>query len=245
MVEKENAGWESAETARNYREVADLVAPGRREILGIIARAAREFGPERPRVLDLGGGYGEVTASITDLTPAAEICLLDLSDEMLAMAGERFAGAETVTVRKHDLNKGLPKDLKTGDYDAVVSCFALHHVALKRRVPLYRDILTALKPEGVFINGDRFKGESPAGEWELDNWVAWMVEARRRRTGVAGTFEEVKANLIESDRQMGDRPETIWSTRDALKKAGFRSVDCVWMYLNLGVLVAFKAAADA
>jgi tRNA (cmo5U34)-methyltransferase len=193
-MNEEAAGWHGAEAARTYRSVADLVAPGRRDILNIIARAAREFGAERPRVLDLGGGYGEVTASIVGLTPAAEICLLDFSDEMLAMAGERFAGTETVTVRKHDLEKGLPKDLKTGDYDAVVSCFALHHVAFKRRVPLYRDILAALKPGGVFVNGDRFTGESPSiSEWELDNWIAWMVAAERRETGVERTFEDVKA----------------------------------------------------
>jgi hypothetical protein len=70
-----------------------------------------------------------------------------------------------------------------------------------------------------------------------------MVAAERRETGVERTFEDVKAKLLEFDKRMGDKPGTIWATRDDMKRAGFRDVDCLWMYLNLAVLVAVKTPA--
>jgi len=54
------------------------------------------------------------------------------------------------------------------------------------------------------------------------------------------SFDEFKRNLIESDREMGDKPGTIWAMREDLHKAGFSYVDCVHMQnkLSLGIMVA-------
>ena len=234
-------GWGSASIVTKYREEADINLPGRREILSIIARAATAFAPDPPRILDVGAGYGEVAATILEIAPRAHICLIDYSDEMLRLASERFKKVSNVIIMKHDLNLGLPALPGSGEYSAVVSCFALHHIDLNKRVPLYREFHGILKPGGVFINGDCFTGDSPIlSEWEFDNYVSWVVENTKKVKGTILRFEDVKEEMIESDRRLGDKPGTIWAMCHDMKQAGFQYVDCFWMNLTLGVLAAVK-----
>ncbi len=234
-------GWGSASMVNKYREEADINLPGRREILSIIARAATEFAPASPRILDVGAGYGEVAATILDIAPYAHMCLVDYSDEMLRLARERFKDISNVIIMKHDLNLGIPTLQEAGDYDAVVSCFALHHIDFERRVPLYRAFHDILKPGGIFINGDCFTGDSPIlSEWELDNYISWVVENTKNVKGTLLRFEEVKEEMLESDRRLGDKPGTIWAMYHDMKQAGFQYVDCFWMKQTLGVLAAVK-----
>jgi ubiquinone/menaquinone biosynthesis C-methylase UbiE len=236
-------GWGSASIVKKYREEADINLPGRRDILSIIARAATEFAPEPLRILDVGAGYGEVAATILDIAPHAHMCLIDYSDEMLRLANERFENVGNVTIMKHDLNLGLPALPGAGDYGAVVSCFALHHIDFEKRVPLYRAFHDILKPGGIFINGDCFTGDSPMlSEWELDNYISWVVENTKHVKGTLLRFEEVKEEMLESDRQLGDKPGTIWAMCDDMKQAGFQYVDCFWMKQTLGILAAVKSS---
>ncbi len=233
--------WESAEQAQRYRSLSDMVIPGRQEILSVIARCAARFTSARPRIMDIGCGYGEAAAAVLEQKPDCSVTLLDFNDEMLRMAGERFQHIPHASITKHNLDEGLPPDMEDESYDAVISCFALHHVAFERRLPLYRDIHHVLKSGGIFINGDRFTGESPAlAGWQFDNWISWMVESIREKTGKVRGFDQIKERQLESDNRLGDKPGTIWTMREELKSAGFSHADCLWMYLDLGVLAAVK-----
>ena len=237
MTEKEE--WNSKEIADHHLKTADILIPGRRDTLSIIARLATGFVSDEPRILDVGCGYGDTAAEILELSPLASVCMVDYSEEMLRRAKERFRNNNKVEIIKHDLNKGVPDGLKSDNFDAVVSCHALHHVEYENKVGLYTQIRQVLDEGGLFINGDRFTGESPViSGWEFDNWITWMTEQIKNELGIDRTFDQVKARQIYYDRKLGDKPGTLWDTERDLRQAGFKYVDCVWKSHNMGIVVA-------
>ena len=108
--------------------------------------------PDSPRILDIGCGYGDVTAEVLRYVPQASVCMVDFSEEMVQRSAERFQRNKDILILRYDLNEGLPDQLQPQEFDAVVSCFALHHVELEQRVPLYLQICHVLKADGVFVN---------------------------------------------------------------------------------------------
>jgi tRNA (cmo5U34)-methyltransferase len=238
---EKNEGWAAKEAAQQYKKVVDVAIPYRQEILTIIAGLATAFVTEHPKVLDLGCGYGNVTAEVLKMKPEASVCLVDFSDEMIRLSRERFKDKPGIRIVKHDLNTGITDASIGKGFDVIASCFALHHVEFTNRVKLYSDIRRALKPDGLFINGDRFKEDSPIiNEWVFNAWISYMVRQIRAKLGKETTLAEVKQRQNISDKKLGDKPGTIWDMRRDLKKAGFRYVDCLWKYQTLAIIVAAK-----
>lgn len=238
---EKNEGWAAKEAAEQYIKVVNIAIPYRKEILSIIAGLATAFATERPKVLDLGCGYGDVTAEVLKMKPEASVCLVDFSDEMIRLSSERFKNNPKIRIIKHDLNNGITDTAVGKEFDVVVSCFALHHIELTYRVKLYSEIKKALKQDGLFINGDRFKEDSPIiDEWIFNNWISYMVQQIRKKLGKEKTLDEVRRTQNVSDRKLGDKPGTIWDMRRDLKKAGFRYVDCLWKYQTLAIIAAAK-----
>ncbi len=236
-----NRGWAAKEAAEQYIKVVDLAIPYRQEILSIIAGIATAFVIERPKVLDLGCGNGDVTAGILKMKPEASVCLVDFSDEMIRLSEERFKDNTRIKIVKHDLNIGITDGEIGKGFDVVVSCFALHHIELARRVKLYSEIRQVLKPDGLFINGDRFKEESPViDEWIFNSWISYRVRQIKEKLGKGTTLAEVKRTQNVTDKKLGDRPGTIWDMRRDLKQAGFQYVDCLWKYQTLAIIAAAR-----
>jgi tRNA (cmo5U34)-methyltransferase len=236
---KDNEGWKSSEAARHHLRTADVLSPGRRESLSLIARLATDYSPDEPSIMDLGCGYGDLTGEILSLKPLASVCMVDFSDEMLQLAGERFGDNKRIEIVKHDLNKGIPASLKSKRFDSIVSSYMLHHVEFENKVPLYTQVKQVLNEDGFFIIGDRFTGDSPVmRRWEFDSWISWMSGQIKEKLGKDIPFDELTRRQNESDNKLGDKPGTIWDTRRDLEQAGFRYVDCIWKSHNMAIVAA-------
>jgi ubiquinone/menaquinone biosynthesis C-methylase UbiE len=239
MEKKE--GWLNPEAAETYARTVDLLVPQRKEILSIISRLAIELGSENPEVIDLGCGLGDVTAEIVKLKPDVKVLMVDFSDEMIKRSSERFGDNKNITVAKQDLNQGISSITNDEKFDAVVSCFALHHMEFENRIKLYSEIHAVLKEGGLFINGDLFKEDSPIiDEWEFDQNMASLLLVLKEKLGQDWTFDELKLNRLEHGKKMGDKPGTIWDMYHDMKAAGFGYVDCVWKFRNLAIMAASK-----
>jgi len=231
-------GWQTEGAAEQYMKLVDVVAPGRQDILSVIARLATDFCTGPPLVMDIGCGWGHVSEEILKARPDAIVHMTDYSAEMVALSQDRFRENPRISVYQHDLNVGLGPTEKAY-YDAVVSCFALHHVQPANRVGLYRDIRMALKSSGIFINGDLFIGDSPTvNEWEFDNYIRWMAVQLKEQLGQEYGFDELKARQLANYQAMGDMPGTLLEMLSDLKTAGFTYVDCLAKYQNLAVVAA-------
>ncbi len=240
-IEKKE-GWTHPEAAEKYAQTADIIIPERKEILSIISRVAIELGSMNPKIIDLGCGLGDVTAEILKLKPQAEVLMLDFSEEMIRRSNERFRENKNITVVKRDLNQGILDITEDRGFDAVVSCFSIHHVEFENRIKLYSDVYELLKEKGLFINGDLFREESPAiGQWELNNHISSLIIQLKEKLGQEWTFEELKRNRLENAKKMGDKPGTVWEMFHDMKAAGFSYVDCLWKSRNLAIMAATKS----
>lgn len=100
------------------------------------------------KVIDLGCGTGTVALSVLRAFPNAHITCLDLAENMLAMARIKLANHQHVRYAAGNFTDFC------GEYDAVVSSLALHHLAAdddKRR--FYQRVYDSLRPCGVFYGG--------------------------------------------------------------------------------------------
>jgi tRNA (cmo5U34)-methyltransferase len=169
------------------------------------------------RVLDLGSGDGHLLALVLASRPEAKGVAVDFSPAMLERLHARFAGNERVSVVEHDLDRPMP-DL--GTFDAVVSSFAIHHVADARKRALYEEVFRVLGPAGVFCNLEHVASPTLRLHHEF---LASL--------GVAPADEDPSNKLLDVHTQL-----------EWLREVGFADVDCHWKWRELALLAGVKPA---
>ncbi len=206
--------WTSAGHVRDYLERADSI-PHRMEGESVLL----EFIPKTARcVLDLGTGNGRLLALVKSWISAAgvESVAVDFSPAMLEAVAQRFAGDSSVKVVAHNLDQPLPA---LGKFDAVVSSFAIHHLAHERKRALYAEIFSLLNPGGVFCNLEHVASPTPRLHEEFLHSIRYTVET-----------EDPSNKLLDMETQLQ------W-----LREIGFVDVDCQWKWRELALLVGRKS----
>ena len=205
--------WSSPQNALAYLNVADSL-PHRSEGESVLIDHLPEG---TKRILDLGTGDGRLIKLIKAVYPdIKEAIALDVSPTMLKSARDHFAGDSSVKIVDHDLSQPLP-DL--GYFDAVVSSFAIHHLKHERKHALYEEIYDILNPTGVFCNLEHVASPSVELHVKFLKAIGYTPE------------KEDKANrLLPVEIQLG------W-----LKDIGYVEVDCYWKWLEMALLIGYKA----
>jgi tRNA (cmo5U34)-methyltransferase len=174
--------------------------------------ALLEFLPTAPRrVADLGCGDGRLAALVLEHRPdVAEVVAVDRSAPMLAKARERFTKDDRVRVIEHDLGDDLTP---LGEFDLVVSGFAIHHLDNDRKRTLVAEVARQLRPDGVFANLEVVESATP----ELQ---AAFYSAIGREHG------DAEDQLVDVETQLS------W-----MRAAGLQQVDCMWRWRGFALLV--------
>jgi tRNA (cmo5U34)-methyltransferase len=199
--------YATAEHALKYLARADKVphrTEGEAVLLDFIPLDAR-------RILDLGTGDGRLLALLRVERRDSEGVAVDFSPTMLDAARRRFQGDERVQVIEHNLDHPLP-DL--GEFDVIVSSFAIHHCTDDRKKKLYFEIYDALVPGGIFCNLEHVAPASPE------------LHARfLRKLGITEADEDPSNKLVSVETQLA------W-----LREIGFEDVGCHWKWLELALI---------
>ncbi|MGA2914176.1 MAG: class I SAM-dependent methyltransferase [Methanoregula sp.] len=161
-------------------------------MLSVISKLAITYTSENPKMLDIGSGYGDVTADILTLKPNSHAFLMDFSDKMIRLSHDRFDKNPNVHIIKHILNEDILGAISERKFNSVVSCFALHHIEFEKRVGLYSSIREILKTDGLFVNGDLFKCESVIDQWEFDTRIESILCRMHNQMGIEKSFDEFK-----------------------------------------------------
>lgn len=182
----------------------------------------------RGRVLDLGGGTGALAAAIAERFPAAQVEIWDTDPDMLAIARERCApfGARVSYVER-SFTETFP------ECDAIAACIALHHVKdLAVKAGIYRNIFTALRRGGLFVNADTAVCATPALRDHAFRLWAKTMEPH-------GISEEQARAHFESWAREDYYPPLITELR-MLADAGFAEPECFWREAAAVVFGAMK-----
>lgn len=164
-------------------------------------------------ILDLGAGTGLLSSFVRAQFPDAKLHLVDLSAPMLERAKERFAGDTRTTFAVADY---ATTPLADG-YDAIVSALSIHHLEHPAKQSLFREIVRALRPGGVFVNAEQVLG--PTAELERRYKQVWLAEVR----ALGATAQEIEDALF---RQQQDRCATVEQQVEWMRSAGLVDVDC-------------------
>lgn len=178
-------------------------------------------------VLDLGCGTGTVARSVKNAFPKANITCLDISENMLKIAGNKLSDAPETTY----INSDFYHFNFHQQYDAVVSSLALHHlVTAEDKLDFYRKIYSGLKDVGIFVNADVVLASADIHQNRyMEQWKSFMCRNV--------TKDEVENKWIPKYFEE-DRPASLADHFDMLKEAGFNIVDVVWKYYNFAVYMA-------
>ncbi|MDJ0708162.1 MAG: class I SAM-dependent methyltransferase [Leptolyngbyaceae cyanobacterium MO_188.B28] len=203
--------WTSANHALDYLAQADQI-PHRTEGEAVVLE---QLPKTVKRILDLGTGNGRLFALLKIDRPEAESIALDFSETMLDAARVRFADDSTVAVIGRNLDDELP-DL--GQFDAIVSSFAIHHLEHGRKRSLYAEIFRHLEPGGVFCNLEHVSSPTQRLHERFLLSIGYTPEA-----------EDPSNKLLDVETQLQ------W-----LREIGFDDVDCYWKWLEMSLLIGFK-----
>lgn len=180
------------------------------------------------RVLDIGCGTGLFSALLLARYPEARLTLIDLSDQMLGMARQRFAGHANIRYILADYTR---HDWQGDTFDLVISALSIHHLPAQDKAHLYKTVYTLLAPGGIFLNADQALSPSPGIETMHSNLWRQSVE----RSGLPSE-QIVKAY----ERVACDNPSTMEEQLQWLREAGFSHVDCIYKYCHFTVFYARK-----
>ena len=208
--------WSSHEHSKDYLKRADSI-PHRREGESTLL----EFLPERiGRFLDLGSGGGRLLGLVKAARPNAEAVAVDFSAAMLEVLRDAYRGDAKTSIIEHDLSSPLPE---LGNFDAIVSSFAIHHVTHERKRSLYAEIFGRLNPGGMFLNLEHVASATPR-----------LHESFLAQLNVTPETEDPSNKLLDLELQLS------W-----LREIGFTDVDCHWKWRELALLAGAKSGRSA
>jgi tRNA (cmo5U34)-methyltransferase len=212
--------WHSASYVSDWIEADVTRDDERRPLLRRVAsllppRAGGSF-----RVLDVGGGYGALTAEVLKERSDAQVVLHDYSEAMIEKAKERLARfGDRVTYVTADMSDPSWANNLGGPFDAVVSALAIHNLDDVTKIQrVYQDIFALLRPGGCLFSLDLLFPEGPG------------LADLYRRDPTRDPRWDVYVYPAGLETQLG------W-----LRDAGFSEVDCVWKDLDQGLLWGLRS----
>lgn len=182
---------------------------------------------DTPRVLDIGAGTGLFSSFIKEKYPNAKITLIDISENMLDVAKQRFKDDNNVDYIVADYTEYEFNQT----FDIVISSLSIHHLDDKDKIKLYNKVFTLLNENGLFLNADQVLGHTPFIENLYKNDWKYKVETSGlMKEEIEAAFERTKL----------DKMSTLENQLNCLTQIGFKDVDCVYKYFNFVVLFGRK-----
>ena len=225
----------------------------------IVLRRVASLIPHAPdstiRVLDVGAGYGALSAQVLERFPRAKLVCQDFSEPMFAHARQRLGAAlDRVTFVKCDLGDSDWTQALTGPFDAVVSAIAIHNVRYPERIrAIYAETFALVAPGGCFLNADLIM---PSGRAAIEAYdrVRRLEDWIQAQDGEQGSLATADQGAPEPDRPAPHHRGHSGAEQSAtavaratleqqlrwLREAGFDDVECFWKEMRSAIIGGFR-----
>jgi SAM-dependent methyltransferase len=202
-------------------------------------------GREDPVVVDLGCGPGSLSVRLLDRLPKATVVAVDADPVTLALGRAAYGDRPGLRFADADLRTDDWTAAAGGPADAAVSTTALHWLTAPDLRRLYTTLATALRPGGLFLDGDHL-GSDPAAptlvrlehglleredqrrfpDGHGEGWTRWW-EAAAADPALSDLVAERSQRAVDANHH--GSPSGLLATHvDALRAAGFSEVGTLW-----------------
>ncbi|MDE6276471.1 MAG: class I SAM-dependent methyltransferase [Clostridia bacterium] len=178
-------------------------------------------------IVDLGAGTGLLSSYWYRYFPKSNYILVDVAEDMLRVAKERFAQLPNVSYQVEDYSQSLPKE----DCDVIVSALSIHHLPDMDKSKLFKRIYEKLPDKGIFVNYDQFCADSEM----LNNWHDTYWENGLQNSGLTSKDIELWRERRKLDIECSVEQEVAM-----LRYCGFKDVKCLYSCGKFSVIFALK-----
>jgi ubiquinone/menaquinone biosynthesis C-methylase UbiE len=212
--------------AERYDEQRKLFIPCFDDYYGLSVSFLKKIRDNMNNILDLGAGTGLLTKYLFEKYPNADYTLIDVAEQMLEIARQRFYGLTNFQFLIQDYSKELPQK----KFDLVASALSIHHLENEDKMLLYSNIYSKLGKGGYLLNLDFFNASSNEMNRKFTDYWYDFVYSR--------ITPERKELFLK--RRAEDKENTVDETKYMLTKIGFKNVECIYNYMKFGVIIAEK-----
>lgn len=196
------------------------------------------------KAVDLCCGQGRLTQAILHNFPEAQVLALDASTEMIHAVRSLNAGnAERLTTQQFRLEKKEWRSSLQG-IDAIVSSLAVHHLDPTQKTELFADLYRALNPGGMLVIIDLVLPHSAVGfETAAQQWDDFVQKAAEttHQPEAWSIFRDEHWNWYRYPQQDPyDQPSPLQDQLEWMQKAGFKGVECHFMYAGHAIFSGRK-----
>lgn len=211
------------EIQEQYTQKMIRWVPHYQELIHLLATSyPDDFSPKK--VLDLGSGNGNITATLIPVFYNAQFILLDASARMLDEAQKRFSEYS------FEYKQGMMQEVhfENASLDLITASFSLHHLAGQQKKSIIDAAYRWLTPGGYFSYADLFISKNdPEHETFLETWRQFVINHR-----VDGDWEYLSDHY---DRY--DFPDNLVTQLQWLRALQFREIKLVildqyWVYIG-------------
>jgi tRNA (cmo5U34)-methyltransferase len=191
------------------------------------------------KVLEIGCGNGRATAKIVSSRPDIRLIGIDNEPEFVKQAQHTLWEAieKVLTIIESDALAYL-RSVSENCFDIVVSVLTLRNFLGSCRNEVLTTIFRALKPQGLFVNGDKYPPDDPFEFYEvLQEHMAPFLDV----LGSHGRFDLLKRLVLH---ELADfAPDRIMKEKDSLRtmsEIGYCECKIVYRKNCDAVLLGYK-----
>jgi putative AdoMet-dependent methyltransferase len=156
---------EAADYDKEVRNEADPIRAGYRDVLRWVVQQAHIT--PTSRVLELGSGTGNLSEFITS---CGELVSVDVSEKMETLAKRKVRHLTNRRFIKADILEVF--GLELGEFDAVISTYAVHHLTDQEKQRLFVLVFDRLLPGSSAVFGDLMLQSSSEREQKIRHYLA-------------------------------------------------------------------------
>ncbi|HEY9300617.1 MAG TPA: methyltransferase domain-containing protein [Phormidium sp.] len=240
-----DTAWQNAELAQTFLEGVRGGIPLASEQINLMLKIINLALPKVETFLDLGCGDGVLGRAILAKYPNAKGVFLDFSETMLEAAKSKLGNSENTEFIFQDFGvKDWVNAVKSqGEFDLIVSGFAIHHQSDERKRGVYQEIYSLLKPGGLFLNLEHIESPSKWLETAFSEVFIDSLYEFHQRNESGKIREEIAQEYYHRPDKVANILAPLEVQCQWLRELGFINVDCYFKVLEIALFGGMKASS--